>query len=185
VKKSFFFACGKKILLRPPILADAKGDWYQWFNDPETTQWLIDRFWPNSKADQIQFFKYSQQNKSSLILSVINRKNGKHVGICSLSSINWVHRFADIALVLGDKNFRKGTIAIEIIKLLLDIAFLKLNLENLKGAYVSDNIITPKLLKIFKFKTVGKFEDLCLIKNKKNSLILVQLSKKEYINSYK
>jgi len=176
------YASGTQIYLRAPTYSDAKGDWCQWLNDSETTKWLIDRFWPNSKKDQISFYKESHIKKTALILSIVDIKTHKHIGVCSLSSINWVHRYADIALIIGDKNFRSGTIALESIRLLLGIAFDKLNLENIKGAYVEGNKYTPSLLGVFKFNRIGRYKNLCKIKGQKHDLVLVQLSSHKWRN---
>ena len=43
------YEIGNKIYLRTPTKSDLSGNWYQWFSDPETTEFLIDRWWPNSE----------------------------------------------------------------------------------------------------------------------------------------
>ena len=69
------FAMGNKIYLRPASLSDAKGNWYKWLNDRETTKYLTERFWPNTKELQIQFVKSSVSEKNRLIFSICLKNN--------------------------------------------------------------------------------------------------------------
>ena len=53
----------------------------------------------------------------------------------SLSNINWMHRYATIGILIGEKNYNKGIYATEAYALILKIAFLRLNLLNVKATY--------------------------------------------------
>ena len=57
------YAIGKSIYLRAPIIEDVKGDWYQWFSDPESTQYLADRYWPNTVESQMEFYEATKTSK--------------------------------------------------------------------------------------------------------------------------
>ena len=57
-KKSY--AIGKSIYLRAPSADDIEGNWYQWFSDPKVTQYLGDRYWPNSIESQSAFLSLSR-----------------------------------------------------------------------------------------------------------------------------
>ena len=93
------YSVGKSIYLRAPEREDLDGKWYEWLSDPEISQYLADRTWPNNKDKQKDFFE-SFNNKSfseRLVLAICLKENNKHIGICNLSSINYIHRYADIA----------------------------------------------------------------------------------------
>ena len=120
------YIVGKSIYLRHPTLEDVKGDWYEWLSDPEITKYLSERYWPNSIESQSEFFNNLHKSKNKLVLAVCDIKTDKHIGITSLNNINWVHGFAEIALIIGDKNYQSGLNAIESTSLLLKIAFTKL-----------------------------------------------------------
>ena len=78
--------------------------------------------------------KETINSKDRLVFSICLKKNDKHIGQCSLSGVNWVHRYADIALLIGNKKFRKSLYTLEVYKLLFEIAFNRLNLLNIKSA---------------------------------------------------
>ena len=171
------YEIGKTIYLRTPTKNDINVNWYQWFSDPETTEFLIDRWWPNSIENQENFYNQIIQNKTSLVLSVCDKNTDKHIGVCSLSSINWVHRYADVAIVIGEKKFRNGVIAVEIMTLLLKIAFKRINLLNLRSVFVKSHPYTPSLMNLFKFKEVGSLKEFFYHKDKYVDLVISQLQR--------
>jgi len=156
------YIVGKHVYLRTLEEADARGEWYEWFSDIETTKYMSDRYWPNSEEEQVEF-QQSLKGRDRLALAVVDIETDKHIGVASLAALNWVHRYGDVALVIGDKEFRKGAYAFETLSLMLKIAFLKLNLRNVKGSYVKGNEFTETLLKVMRFKTIGSFEGLCWV----------------------
>ena len=178
------YSIGKQIYLRAPERDDLDGNWYEWLSDPEITQFLADRSWPNNKDKQKSFFE-SFNDKSfgdRLVLAVCLKEGDKHIGICNLSSINYIHRFADIAFIIGEKKYRSGQIAVETLSLLIEIGFRRLNLMNLKSVHLSTNPHTPLLEKIFGFKEVGKYKKLYNYKGEYVDCVLSQLSKETWEN---
>jgi len=176
------YSIGKKIYLRAPEPEDLEGKWHECLSDPDITQYLVDRFWPNNKGKQKVFFE-SFNNKSfgdRLVLAVCLKDNDKHIGICNLSSINYIHKYADIAFIIGEKKFRNGQIALETLSLLIEIGFHRLNLTNLKSVHMSTNPHTPLLEKLFGFKEIGKYEKLYNYKGKYVDCILSQLSRETW-----
>jgi ribosomal-protein-alanine N-acetyltransferase len=175
------YAIGSSIYLRAPNMTDAEGAWHEWFSDPETTQYLSDRNWPNTVDMQREFFVSIQNDKNRLVLSVVDKVSDQHIGVCNLSSISWIHRYADIALVIGDKRFRNGQVAIETMSLLLEIAFLRLNLNNVKGSHLATNPATAMLMKLFHFDVCGRNVGLLNFRGACVDSINVQLNRETWI----
>lgn len=150
------YASGKTVYLRAPAAGDAAGRWHEWFSDPEITQFLGERWWPNTPEAQQAFYESSRDSRDRLVLAVCARDTDEHVGVCSLSAISWLHRHADIAFVIGEKSHRNGAVAVEVMSLLLEIAFNRLNLRNLRSMHLSSNPHTPLLERMFGFRVVGR-----------------------------
>jgi ribosomal-protein-alanine N-acetyltransferase len=174
------YSVGKKIYLRAPIEEDVTGSWYQWLSDPEITAYLGERWWPNTIDSQRSFFDSIKVGKDRLVLSICDSKTDQHIGVCNLSSISWVHRNADVALIIGDKSYRNGTYAIETLSLLLQIAFNRLNLLNLKSAHMSSNPFTPVLEKMFGFNEVGRLSNFMYSNGEYVDLVISQLKKNDW-----
>jgi ribosomal-protein-alanine N-acetyltransferase len=174
------YAIGKKVYLRAPVEEDVVGDWYQWLSDPETTAFLGERWWPNTIDSQRSFFNSIKDNKDRLVLAVCDINTDHHIGVCNLSSISWVHRYADVALIIGNKEYRNGVYAIETLSLLLQIAFERLNLLNLKSAHMSSNPYTPLLEKMFGFTEVGRLSEFMSFKGGYVDLVITQLKRHDW-----
>ena len=69
--------------------------------------------------------------------------------------------------------------------LLLQIAFLRLNLLNLKSSHISSNPYTPILEKMFGFKEVGRFPNYMFSNDEYVDLVLSQLKKEDWISRNK
>jgi len=175
------YAVGKNIYLRSPTEEDANGNWYQWFSDEETTKMLDARFWPNTKQAQMEFYNSLHNDRSKMVLSVVLSSSDKHIGVVSLSAINWVHRYADVAIVIGDKEYNQGVYAMEAFSLILKVAFMRLNLLNIRAGYCESNKASQALQKIFKFKTVGVYENLMFVNGKAENGIVTYLDKESWM----
>jgi len=175
------YKIGKRIYLRHPTEEDVQGKWHEWFSDEEITKFMVDRFWPNSKEAQLEFYKSLINSRDRLALSIVENSNDEHIGIISLNGINWIHRYADIALVIGEKKYAKGPIATEAFALMLKVAFVRLNLLNVKSAYSISNKNSEAMHRLFKFKKVGTYENLLLINGSLDSLILEVLDRESWL----
>lgn len=175
------YIVGKNIYLRHPTEEDVAGKWHEWFSDEETTKYIGDRYWPNSKEAQLEFFKASMNSRSRLLLSIIDKASDKHIGACSLSNISWLHRYCDMALVIGEKDFRSGSLAFECCSLLLRTAFLRLNMKTVRGGYVSVNEYTEKLLKVLRFETVGAYKEMFWVDGKYQDYIMSMIRREDWL----
>ncbi len=151
------YSAGEIVYLRHPTIEDVEGSWHEWLSDEELTRWFAERNFPNSKEAQLEFFKSnSNPNLSNrILLSIVDKEKDIHIGVCSLSRINWVHRSCDLAFIIGNKDYQKGPFMMESFTLLIRIAFLRLNLRIIKSHYSLDNKHSVLIHKLFKFVEVG------------------------------
>lgn len=175
------YAIGSKVYLRAPSLEDAEGPWYEWFSDPETTKYLADRYLPNSKEKQVSFFHSLNNSSDRVVFSICKIDNDEHIGVCGLSAINWFHGYADIAYIIGKKQEDNANVIIEAVRLLLESAFNRMNLVNLRSTYVESNPVTPLIDKVFGFELVGKLKNYALCQGKRNDVFISQLTKEAWL----
>ncbi len=154
------YIAGKSLYLRHPTRDDALGCWHEWLSDEETTRWLNMRYWPNSIEKQIKFFESLEESSDRMVLSIVDVDSDKHIGVCNLSQINWVHRYCEIAIIIGDKSFRRGSYTLEAMHLLLRVAFHRLNMRNIRSSYALSNQSSHLMQKVLKFKEVGRVPSL-------------------------
>ena len=177
------YMVGKLVYLRHPTEEDALGRWHEWFSDEETTKYLTgigERSWPNTKEAQLDFLK-SLKERDRLVLSIVAIEDDKHIGVVSLSCINWVHRYADPGIVIGEKEYQKGVYSIDAYSLILKIAFLRLNLRTVRGSRVKSNKASEYLERLFNFTKVGEYKNLIFIDGKYDDVVVLMLDRESWL----
>ena len=76
---------------------------------------------------------------------ISNNENNEPVGLVGLYNINWIHRFCEIGLYIGDEDARGKGFATEAGRLIEKYAQDYLNLRKIKLSVVADNIAALKL----------------------------------------
>ena len=107
-----------------------KSDWFSWFNNPRLNKYLEQGLFPNSREDQLSFYR-NEINKRLLL--IVNDKVN-NIGVISLSTINWQKRSCAIALVLdSSKNKKTPYIALEAMSLVTEHAFTTLGMKRVSA----------------------------------------------------
>lgn len=117
--------------------AVVKTNWYNWFNDEETTQYMIKHHYPNTREMQLAYFKSEIENNSNkLQLGILHKKDKVLVGTVSLSNIDFLNRQCEIAGLIGDKKYQNFQSIMEACKLLITHAFMTLNMHRVYGGTI-------------------------------------------------
>jgi len=138
------FLYGKNIYLRGVRIDDVSGNYYNWMNDYEVNQYLESRFYPWSKEKLLEYVNRINSDPNYVFLAIIQKEDNIHVGNIKLGPINWIHRVADIGIIVGEKSVWGKGYATEAIKLVTDYAFKKLNLHKLTAGCYKENVGSQK-----------------------------------------
>lgn len=92
-------------MLRALREADLAGNWYAWFNDPEVTWFQNKGFYPNTPAKQEGYFRYLQTEPSQVTLAIECLDDGQHIGNVTLKDLDWIHRTAELGIVIGERKY--------------------------------------------------------------------------------
>ena len=133
------FLVGKKIYLRPLEAKDLTGPYMDWLNDYEVTHFMETGSFPIT-ADSLQ--KYVQavaQSSQNVMLAIVERRMDKHVGNIKLGSIHWIHRRADVGIMVGDKKSWGKGYGYEATALMLSYGFRRLNLHKITLGVFADH----------------------------------------------
>jgi len=130
---------GKRIYLREVRISDVNENYYDWLNDPEVNRYLETRYVPRSLQNIKEFVEKMGGNQDEIFLAICLKENDMHIGNIKLGPINWIHRFADISLLIGEKQCWGRGLATEAIKILSGFAFNILNLHKLRSGCYADN----------------------------------------------
>jgi ribosomal-protein-alanine N-acetyltransferase len=155
------------------ILSEKKcsENYVSWMNDSDITRFLESRWKYQSDESVKQYIQYMNDSPNNFLFGIFIKETEQHIGNIKIGSIDWVHRFGDVGLLIGERSFwGKGyaTIAIEHVA---EIAFTVLNLNKLWAGIYEGNEGSYKA-----FLKVG-WNDAGLLKNHR-------YSGGKYVNEY-
>lgn len=164
---------GERIYLREVRPSDVNENYYRWMNDPEITQYLESRFYPNALESIQDFVKGKLGDRESAFFAIVLKDSDRHIGNIKIGPVNWIHRIADIGLMIGDKaSWGKGY-ATEAIRLVTEYGFKTLNLHKITAScYASNQGSAKAFVKVGFFEegvrkshsfSYGKYEDVILL----------------------
>jgi [ribosomal protein S5]-alanine N-acetyltransferase len=125
------FLRGERIDLRPLAEADADGPYVSWFNDAETCRGNSHHVRPYSAADARAYIAHVAAAPDQLVLAIVRREDGRHIGNIALQAINPVYRTAELSIMLGERDAWGQGYASEAARLLCDHGFRALNLNRI------------------------------------------------------
>ncbi len=134
-----YFLEGKQIGLRAFSKADLP-IWYGWFNDPTVTEHMNKGIFPNCIEKQDAFYQAMTGSHEDLQLAVVLKEDETLSGVVGIHNISWVHRHADVSIVIGNKSCWGKGIATKAIALIVEHAFLKMNLRRLTAGTSAKNV---------------------------------------------
>jgi len=136
---------GKKIYLRPLKLKDADGNYPSWLNDPIVCKY-------NSHGDTLYTEEMARDyikmvNKSDVysVFAICDTKTDRHIGNISLQNISIKNKSAELAILIGEKDFMGSGVGKESGSLLIEYAFNTLHLDCIYCGTSEYNIAMQKL----------------------------------------
>jgi RimJ/RimL family protein N-acetyltransferase len=130
------FLSGPRLYLREVRPSDVNATYYGWMNDPEVTRYLESRFFPHSMEALREYVTGKLGDRDNVFLAMVLKSGDRHIGNIKLGPIHWMHRSADIGLLIGERDCWGQGYATEAIRLVVDYAFSELNLHKLTaGCY--------------------------------------------------
>lgn len=174
------FIDGNEVYLRPINIKDARSEWYSWLNDPEVTKYQNKGIFPNTKRKQIEYFKKILKSENDVIFAIIEKKSQKHIGSVGLHNIDWIHRSAELGIVIGRKDtWGKGYGKLAW-NMIASYGFNVLNLNRIAAIIVKDNIASIKSAKASGFRIEGELREFLFKNGSYRSAIILAALKKEF-----
>ncbi|MGK9165857.1 GNAT family N-acetyltransferase [Inquilinus limosus] len=124
------FIEGETLDLCVPSEAAITDGWTDWFNDARTTRWLAQGIFPNHVEDQRAFLD-SIRKRDRFAALVCGKGGGPLYGVISLSSIDWVSRSAQIAMVIGKQLPARQLMQLEAMARVTEHAFQRMGLDRI------------------------------------------------------
>jgi RimJ/RimL family protein N-acetyltransferase len=153
------FLEGENFYLRELRQSDLEGAWYTWLNDKQVTTFQNKGIFPNSIEKQTQYYNQIQTSTNQVVLAIVLKETGQHVGCIGLHNIDWVHRYAELGIVIGEKEAQGKKIGKQAWKVISDYGFETLNLHRIYAIIADENIPSIKSAEAAGFKLDGVLRD--------------------------
>lgn len=131
---------GDRLSLRKIASSDVTETYLNWMNDNEVTRHLESRFQKYSIQNLKEYVINLEEDQNNFLFAIIIKKNQRHIGNIKLGPINRIHLFAEIGLLIGEKDCWGKGYASEAIELICHFAFSYLNLNKLTAGCYQTNI---------------------------------------------
>ncbi len=127
------FLRGKTIILKALSENDVlTSGWYGWFNSEDATEFVQQRYFPNTLQKQLEFYRSGIANSSTKIqLGIVPNGMNTIVGVVSLSNIDFLNRKAEFGIMIGDKAARGKGYGTEACALIVKHGFERLSLNKI------------------------------------------------------
>lgn len=174
------FVQGSRIYLRPLERDDLNARYLSWLNDPEVTRYLEVGTFPTTVRDLEKFYDEVTGSRNQVILAVVDKKSGQHIGNVKLGPIHWIHRCATFGIMLGDKKFwGKGT-GLEATRLMVEYGFDRLNLRRIDLGVFADHNAAVRCYEKAGFKVEGRMRESLFRDGKYIDRLWMALLRSEY-----
>lgn len=131
--------------LRPLLPADADGPYLGWFNDAEVCRYNSHHVSPYRREDALAYIESVSRSSRDLVLAVVLRESERHIGNIALEGIDPVHRSAEFAIVIGEKDCWGKGFSVEAGRALVEHGFDALNLHRIYCGTPAENLPMRKL----------------------------------------
>jgi RimJ/RimL family protein N-acetyltransferase len=111
----------------------------RWMSDEEVIQSLGPTRIPQTRAFQEHQIEEMIRPDSTSKIFVIETLAGEAIGECGLRNFDWVSRNAELIITIGDKRYWGKGCGTEVVSLVLEIAFDRLNLHSVNLTTLATN----------------------------------------------
>jgi len=145
----------------------------RWFADPEVREFLLLNR-PISIAEEEQWFVQQLQSQNAELFA-IETNDGIHIGNIGLHDINWLHRSAEMGIVIGHKQYWGKGYGSDAIRTLLRFAFDEMNLHRVQLTVYEDNARAIRAYEKCGFRHEGRLRDAVYRKGRYYDMLLMSV----------
>lgn len=178
------FLVGRRIYLRALTARDLDTRYFQWFNEQASDTFTDHAIWPNTRSRMEAFLDRVTRGGQDLVLAIVGCAQGRHIGNIGLHRINWIHRRAEMAILIGERHYRGHGYGQEAMTLLAAYAFNKLNLNRIGLGVIAQNKNAIQAYRKAGFIEEGRFEQHFMRGGRFVDTIRMRLLRQDFIRRF-
>ena len=171
-----YFLKGDRIYLRPIQFKDINEKYLSWLNDPKTNEFSRRRLFPTNEWQAKEYL--SKQNKDSATLAICINDTNKHIGNISFGQIKWIHKSAELMILIGDKSEWNKGYARDAIQLLTKHLFETIGLNRIEAGSINPAFV--RSVEKLGWKQEGKLRQAYFHNNGFKDIIKVSIIKSDF-----
>jgi len=179
MKKERVFIDGDRIYLRKLEKSDVHNNYIHWFDDAEVCKYSYHHAFPYSD-EELEDYVESLKQKSKIVLAIIEKSTGNHVGNLSLQDIDVIANRAELAIVVGEKSVWGLGYGKEACALIVEHGFQTLNLNSIACFTPVLNIGMQKIAESLKFTKEGTIREMMYKNGEYLDVFVYGLLKREW-----
>jgi RimJ/RimL family protein N-acetyltransferase len=130
---------GSEIYLTILSEANYSPNYAGWMNDYEITRFLESRWKYQTDASVRDYIRYMNESTTNFLFGIFLQDTNQHIGNIKIGGIDWIHRYGDVGLLIGERShWGKGYASLAILQV-TQIAFRHLNLNKLWAGIYKGN----------------------------------------------
>jgi RimJ/RimL family protein N-acetyltransferase len=154
----------------------------KWFNDPEISKYLVSDY-PVSLAKTEAWFSKTILDSSKVHFSIIDKETSTLIGMTGLLQISSKHMNAQMYITIGEESFHGQRLPDEIIPLVLNYAFIELNLNKVYLWTIPCNVRGRKVYERNGFTKEAEMHEQMYCKGKFQTIIQHRVLKSEFLEA--
>jgi RimJ/RimL family protein N-acetyltransferase len=152
----------------------------RWFADEEVTDLLGPINVPITRAQQETVIARITAPDCPEKAFVIESLDGKPIGDCGLRGFNWINRYAELFITIGEKSYWSRGFGADAVRLLLRLAFDKLNLNSVWLTTLATNARAIRCYEKCGFKRQGLFRENSYVGGRYVDVVPMGILRSEY-----
>jgi RimJ/RimL family protein N-acetyltransferase len=174
------FLTGEKIYISPLSKKDISDKYVDWLNDKEVCRDNSHATFPNTRAKTIAYLESLESSKDEIAFAIKLKKNDLHIGNIAIKKIDRVNRSAELAIIIGDKNYWNKGAGSEAYKLLIEYGFNTLNLNRISSGQTSGNKGMIRVCEKIGMKKEGQLREVLYKNGEYLDAVIYSILKKDY-----
>jgi RimJ/RimL family protein N-acetyltransferase len=170
---------GELVRLRGLEKSDAAA-MLRWASDEDVVRWHGPPDWPASLAQQEHYIERVTAADSADKAFAIETLEGVLVGDCGLRKIDWKSRKAEFFITIGEKQHWDKGFGTDTLKLIVRLAFDKMNLNRLWLTVLADNQRAVRCYEKCRFVREGLLRQESFVDRKYRDVYLMALLRDDY-----
>lgn len=154
----------------------------KWFNDPEISKYLVSDY-PVSLAKTEAWFAKTVLDSSKVHFSIIDKATGSLIGMTGLLQISSKHMNAQMYITIGEDRFHGKRLPDEIIPMILNYAFVELNLNKVYLWTIPCNERGRKVYERNAFKEEAEMHEHMYCKGQFQTIIQHRVLRSEFLKA--